>query len=363
MSPFPRPDYGTLRRYDPERTPVRLDLSDNTNLWGPHPEALERIRSASADDVARYPELYADALREAVSERFDVEADCVTTGAGSDDVLDSAFRVVSAAGGRVAFTAPTFSMIEPFARMNGLEPIAVPWPEAESDPERLLRGLPDLVYVCRPNNPTGGSATRTWLEGLLAARGADGPLVIVDEAYADFAGETVLPLAAVTSRFLVARTASKAYGLAGLRCGFAVGKPETVLEVDKSRGPYKVSRLAAEAAAAAVLDRSGWMAERVAECIEERERLRRALEGRGHRVLPSWANFLLFAAPGGEARRAARAFREVGVGVRPFSGIPDFGEGLRVTVGPRTMMIDFLDALDGVCDFRASTTDTAAEAS
>jgi histidinol-phosphate aminotransferase len=83
VSPFPRDDYRGLRRYDPERSPVRIDLSDNTNLWGTHPAALDRIRAASTDDLARYPELYADELREAVSIRFGVDPECVTTGAGS----------------------------------------------------------------------------------------------------------------------------------------------------------------------------------------------------------------------------------------------------------------------------------------
>jgi histidinol-phosphate aminotransferase len=342
---MPRRDWEALRRYDPERAPVRLDLSDNTNLWGTHPEALERVRSATVDDLARYPSLYADTLRDAVGERFDVDPACVTTGAGSDDVLDSAFRAAYAPGGRVAFAAPTFSMIEPFAIMNGMEPIATPWSEAEEDPEALLRCAPDVVYVCRPNNPTGASLTRAWIDDLLAARGPGGPLVVVDEAYADFVGETLLAEAPGLSNVLVARTASKAYGLAGMRCGYAVASPEVALEVEKSRGPYKVATLASEAAAAAVLDRSGWMAGCVRTCVDNRTRLRAELERRGHRTLDSTANFLLFAAPTGAARPDALLLRSAGVGVRPFSGIPEIEEGLRVTVGPWELMEEFLEVL------------------
>src|SRR5690606_9291706 len=95
MTPFPRGDYRALARYEPDRRPVEVDLSDNTNLCGTHPAALERIRAASTDDLARYPELYADVLRDAVAERFGVDPECVTTGAGSDDVLDSAFRAAA----------------------------------------------------------------------------------------------------------------------------------------------------------------------------------------------------------------------------------------------------------------------------
>jgi histidinol-phosphate aminotransferase len=346
MSPFPRLDYAALRRYDPERAPVALDLSDNTNLWGTHPGALERVRAATPDDLARYPTLYADPLREAVAERFGVPREAVTTGAGSDDVLDSAVRASFAPGARMTYAAPTFSMVEPFARMNGLAATGVPWPEVEEDPTPLLAGDPDLVYVCRPNNPTGGFTGRAWIDALLAARGDGGPLIVVDEAYADFAEETLLPEATDIPRLLVARTASKAYGLAGMRCGYAVGAPDVALEIEKSRGPYKVARLAAEAAAVAGRDEEGWLPGVIEQTLENRTRLTHALEERGYPPLPSRANFLLMPAPTGSARPDALALREAGIGVRPFAGIPDLGEGLRVTIGPWTMMEAFLSVLD-----------------
>ena len=346
MSPFPRDDYRELRRYDPERSPVRIDLSDNTNLWGTHPAALDRIRAASNDDLARYPELYADELRAAVSLRFGVDPECVTTGAGSDDVLDSAYRAVYAPGATMSYAAPTFSMVEPFARMNGMTSRAVAWPEALANPEALLADAPDLVYVCRPNNPTGSLAPLDWVERLLELRGDSGPLVVVDEAYADFAGVTLLPRAPELPRLLVARTTSKAYGLAGLRCGFAVGAPEVALEIEKSRGPYKVSGLAAAAAAVAVRDEERWMEGVVRTCVANRARLHDELVARGMRPMESHANFILFRAPTGDARADAGTLRAAGIGVRPFTDIPGIEQGLRVTVGPWESMEAFLTALD-----------------
>lgn len=346
MTPFPRSDYDIIRRYDPERTPVRLDLSDNTNLWGTHPGALERIREASTDDLARYPELYADELRSAVSDRFDVPVESVTTGAGSDDVLDSTFRAAWGTGAHIAYAAPTFSMVEPFARMNGLGTRAISWQDADEDPSLLLADDPALVYVCRPNNPTGHLTPRAWIDRLLEERGPNGPLVIIDEAYADFAGDSVISAAPEIPNLLVARTTSKAYGLAGMRCGFAVGTPEVALAVDKSRGPYKVAGLAAAAGAAAVRDDEAWLCGVIESCLENRARLAGELEKRGLRPLVSAANFILCAAPTGTAGADAVALRKENVGVRPFSGVPELGEGLRVTVGPWEMMEDFLDALD-----------------
>ncbi len=346
MTPFPREDFRALTRYAPDRRPVSVDLSDNTNQWGTHPAALERIHSATVDDLARYPELYADKLRDAVSARFGVARDCVTTGCGSDDVLDSSFRAAWQPGGFVSYAAPTFSLIEPFAHVNAMRAHPVPWPEALERPERLLEDGPALVYVCRPNNPTGEMTPVAWVERLLGLAAEAGPLVILDEAYADFAGESMVARAPAHPRLLVARTLSKAYGLAGLRVGFAVGAPETVLEVEKSRGPYKITRLGADAAAAALTDTDGWMAATVTECVENRGRLAAALEARGMPPRPSHANFLLIRAPSGSARQDALALRERGVAVRPFTGIPDMGDGLRVTVGPWPMMETFLAALD-----------------
>lgn len=357
MTPFPRDDYRALTRYEPDREPVEIDLSDNTNLWGTHPAALARIRAAATDDLARYPELYADVLRDAVADRFGVPADCVTTGAGSDDVLDSAFRAASGPGRVVAYASPTFSMVEPLARMNGMGPHAVPWADALADPATLLEHDPAVVYVCRPNNPTGEVAPASWLEALLELVGerseggsSSAPLVILDEAYADFAEDTWIARGAETPRLLVARTASKAYGLAGLRCGFGVATPETALEIEKSRGPFKVARLTAEAVAAAVRDEKGWMAGIVEEARANRERLHAELASRGLDPVGSQANFILFRAPSGAAAKDVRVLRQHGIGVRPFTGIAGMGEGLRVTIGPWTLMERFLDGLDALLE-------------
>ena len=348
MTGFPRADYEALRRYDPGRSPVDVDLSDNTNLWGTPPAALEALRSAQVDDLARYPTLYADELRDAVAARFDVDPSCVTTGVGSDDVLDSTWRASFRSGGSVTYPAPTFSMVEPFCVMNGLEARPVPWEQAEREPARLLDGDATLVYVCRPTNPTGALLSDAWLDELLKQRGEDGPLILVDEAYADFAGTSWIGRAASESGLLVTRTFSKAFGLAGLRCGFGVGRAETVEAVDKSRGPYKVGGLVAKAAAAALRDADGWVASTVEAALLERARLQSALDEKGIRHLPSFANFVMIEAPGGDAANAASALRSRGVGVRPFTGVPEFGEGLRVTVGPQPLMDTFLEAFESI---------------
>ena len=189
---FPRPDYAALSPYDPGRSPVALDLSDNTNLWGPHPAAFEIVRAASHQALSRYPSVYGNRLKEAVGQRFGVAPENVTTGCGSDDLLDSAFRAAVEPPGRMSYPEPTFSMVHVFARMNGLRGTPVPWTDAVEDPETLLSGRPDLVYVCRPNNPTGGSPGKAWILELLQAGGPEGPVIVVDEACADYAEDDLV---------------------------------------------------------------------------------------------------------------------------------------------------------------------------
>jgi histidinol-phosphate/aromatic aminotransferase/cobyric acid decarboxylase-like protein len=184
------------------------------------------------------------------------------------------------------------------------------------------------------------------LEGAAALADAGAGIVVLDEAYADFAGTDETARAAASERLLVLRTFSKAYGLAGLRIGYAVGPARLIRELEKARGPYKVGGLA-EAAALAVLrqDRT-WVQQRTAEAVRTRERLARELNDRGLRPLPSAANFLLVPVPG--AGDVARRLREAGVAVRAFGALPHLGDALRVTVGPWPMLERFLAALDAL---------------
>jgi histidinol-phosphate aminotransferase len=356
---FPREDYAPLALYTTERDPVEVDLSDNTNQWGAHPGALRAVREASERHLIRYPDFYSDALRQAAANRWGVGPGNICTGAGSDHILDSAFRACAVAGGTISYAAPTFIMVEYFARANGHSTRRHTWAQALADPQALLHGDPALVYVCRPNNPTGFMAPKKWLHQLLDAAGPDGPLVLVDEAYGDFAppGENVTQEAAGRPRLLVVRTLSKAYGLAGLRVGVGVASPEVALEIEKSRGPYMVSSVAEAAAVEVLRDEEGWVDRTVTECLENRERLVDALRARGLSPLPSAANFVMVPVAEGCALRYAAALRKRGVAIRPFPAMPDIGDGIRVTVGPWPLMERFLKTLDEVmgADARADS--------
>ena len=347
MTPFPRPAYAPLTLYAPDRRPIDLDLSDNTSRYGPHPAALRTLHGAEPEALTRYPAVYADPLRRAVSERFGVPPECVATGCGSDGLLDSVFRAAGEPGERISYPVPTFSMVEIFARMNGMEPAPKVLPTG-GELSALLEPAPALVYLCRPNNPTGKVIPRAGVEALIEAVGDDGPLIVVDEAYADFADDDFLEGAAASSRMIVIRTFSKAYGLAGLRVGFAVGAAEVILEVEKSRGPYKVSRLGETAAARALRDEEGWIPKVVAGVRAERGRLGAALEARGWAPRDSGANFLLLPLPERRASEVVAALREQRVAVRPFPNLPGIGDAIRISLGRGRDTDRFLSAFDEV---------------
>jgi len=318
-----------------------IELGDNTNLFGVPPAALAVLRAASGDDAARYPSAQADALRAALADYAGVRPEEIVTGCGSDDVIDSAFRAFAAPGERVAFPDPTFTMLPAFARVNGLTPVAVPLTrEGDLDADAMLASGARILYLCSPNNPTGGAFARERIERVLdRARG----LVVLDEAYAEFAGGEWIRESARRENLLVVRTLSKAFGLAGLRIGYAAGPVALVREVMKARGPYKVGALAERAAVAALRTDREWVRSRAADAVAARARFAAALPSLGLAALPSAAHFVLVPVP--DATAAAEALRARGLSVRPFRALTGIGDALRITAGPWPLMESALAAL------------------
>jgi histidinol dehydrogenase len=341
---LPRLPYRSLDLYDPGRPPVEVDLSANTNLWGGCPPALEALAEAASPTT--YPTPYAEELKSAIAGAWDLSPSQVVTGCGSDDLIDSALRAFCEPGAVVAFPAPTFPMADVFARMNDAEPRPVPMGPDGTLTEDALRALAaaDVVYLCRPNNPTGAETPRSQVEELLGrARG----LVLLDEAYGEYAGESLLEPALAAGRAVVLRTFSKAYGLAGLRVGYALGPEPLVRIIERSRGPYKVGGSAERAAIAAIREGGDWVADIVRQTVLNREALATALRARGLHVAPSHANFLLVSADHrGWARAVRTALLERGILVRAFPDLDGVGDAVRVTVGPEPVLKRFLAALD-----------------
>ena len=335
-----------------ENSDAVLDLSDNTNLWGTPPAAAAALRE-SAMAISRYPSPYSAELKRALAAYVGWSDAGVVTGCGSDDVLDASMRAFAERGDTIAFSTPTFSMIPVFARVNGLRPIAVPFRDAslDIDAEQLVDSRAKLIYVCAPNNPTATTVSRAALEYVIER--APG-IVILDEAYAEFAPAVNIDLAAQSSRVLVTRTLSKAFGLAGLRVGYGVGHQSLTGAVERARGPYKVTA-AGERAALAALDDGraalGWVRDHARLAIAARDQLLHSLRELGMQPLPSSANFVLVPHP--RATAIARQLRARGVIVRVVADLPRspsplaVGEGyaLRIGVGPSPAMTRLIGAL------------------
>ncbi|HUH13627.1 MAG TPA: histidinol-phosphate transaminase, partial [Longimicrobiales bacterium] len=351
-----RAAYAGIDLYDPGRFPTAVDLSDNTSRFGMSPAAARVLASLDPEHVTRYPSVFAAELKETLAEALGLAPENIATGCGSDDLIDSAVRAFAEPGEMLAYPEPTFGMVPTFGRMNALRPVPVPWRlDAGLDAEALLATRARITYVCRPNNPTGTLAERSAVERL--ERDTPG-VVLVDEAYADFAGDDMAAWAASSRRAIVLRTFSKAYGLAGLRVGWAVGPAPLIRELEKSRGPYKVGGPAAAAAVAAVREDATWLTDVLRRTRENRERLAAALRERGLFPLPSAANFLLVPLPAPlRAGTVAGALRRRGVQVRPFPALAGIGDALRVSVGPWEQMEAFLGALAGALEQASVNTD------
>lgn len=337
IAPAPRRTLTSIARYVPTRPPCAIDLTDNTSLFGVSPAVGRLIAAPPSAAITRYPSPYADALREALSAEVGVPITNLVTGAGSDDVLDAAVRALGEPGDVFAYCPPTFSIVASFARANGLVPVA-----CELSVDALVRSRARIVYLCSPNNPTGAALPPGFVDEVLARTGA---VVILDEAYVDFAkGPSRAAEATGRERLLVVRTMSKAFGLAGLRVGWAAGSEHLIGEIEKTRGPYKVGGLAERAAVAALTEDRAWVADRIAESNALRERLIAELRARGFAPLPTQANFVLVPVAL-SAELVATRMREHGVSVRAFPGLSGIGEAVRISVGPWEMLAPCLEAL------------------
>lgn len=347
-----RSAYSTIELYDPGRTRIGVDLSDNTNLFDPHPSVAQALRNVRPEQVSRYPSVYANTLRAEIAALHGVEPENVSTGGGLDGVIDAAVRAFCEPGDRVAYPDPTFGMVSLFAQMNGVEPQPVPLNhDLDINADAIAATGASLTYICNPNNPTGKPVNAASLARLAEAAAG---VVLLDEAYADFAGDRVDTTSALPSNALRLRTLSKAYGLAGLRVGYAIGPVDLVREIEKSRGPYKITASAEAAAVALLRTGKAWVADVIAQTVQNRERLILELSRRGLNPLESATNFVLVplqadnGQPDNPAKMLGAALKVRGVAVRVFPSLPQIGPAIRVTVGPWRMMERFLAELDAV---------------
>jgi histidinol-phosphate aminotransferase len=331
-----------LTAFTGDREPAAVDLADNTNLFGAPPSSLRALQSATSETITRYPGIDSRRLREALADYAGVSPAEIITGCGSDDVLDSTMRAFGEPGSALAYSDPTFTMVPVFATVNGLDPIAVSFtPDHDLNAEALLAPRARITYVCAPNNPTGVPPSPHAVESVLER--ASG-IVIVDEAYFEYTGVSYVSRIGSHDRLIIARTLSKAFGMAGFRIGYGIASRPLIRELEKARGPYKTNGPGEAAAVAALTHDVPWVRENVRQVTDLRERVINELRSRGFDPIPSVANFVLV--PVTDARSLAAACRAHGVVVRPMPALRGIGDAVRITIGPWSMMTPALDALD-----------------
>ena len=263
----------------------------------------------------------------------------MSVGNGGDELIELCFRAFVGAGETVAYPTPTYPLLEPLCRVHEARPSTHPTEQAWELPPSLGADPSRLKFIVNPNSPTGAQFDRTEVEAVVAASPG---VVVIDEAYVDFAPYSCLPLLEQFANVLLLRTFSKSYALAGMRIGYALGSPELIEALDSVKDSYNVDRLAIVAAVAAIEDEEHHR-RIVDEVVSNREELSTSLAGLGFELMPSSTNFV-FARPPRPAHKLVAALRERKILVRHYDREPIAG-WVRITVGTRDQHAALLSAL------------------
>ena len=356
MSGRPRAVVDGLPQYKPGKSAAQAEeehqiveaikLASNEISYGPLPS----VASAIADHIVsatRYPDHRGLELRDALATRLGVDLDQVTVGCGSVGLLQQLFLAYVDAGDEVVYPWRSFEVHPVFSAIADASAVTVPLDGQQFDLDAVADAVTPatkLVILSTPNNPTGTVCTTAEILALLERVPSD-VVVVIDEAYREFVTDPTVedPIATILPRYanaVVFRTFSKAYGLANLRVGYAIGHPDVIGALDKVALPFLVNGLAQVAALASLTDEAaGELAARVDEVIAERERVADALEAAGWAVTRGQANFVWMPV-GPDAVPLCQRLEAAGVVTRPFEG-----EGIRVTIGSPAENDRFLAAI------------------
>jgi histidinol-phosphate aminotransferase len=347
-----------LESYTPEKTienaakqyglsPADIvKLNFNENLYMPRAKLVVLLKEVADEcDVRLYPQEEEEKLREAITEYLTLPQGCVDVGNSSDEVMDRITRLFLEKGDLAVTFAPTFSVFRYCAKYQGAEYVAVPLQkEFKLDVKAMREAFtPEakLLYLCSPNNPTGNQFGQDAVEALIEEFPG---IVLVDEAYGEYADYSVIPLIDKYENLVVLRTFSKAFGLAGLRLGYAVANPLLARAINKIPAPYAIN-IVTLTMGRKLLENVGVMRAAVAALKAERGKLINALnEIRGVEAFDSRANFVLF--------NTAKPFEDVyvnmlkrGLVIKKLGKLLEYENCLRATIGLPDMNAKLLKAL------------------
>ncbi len=328
-----RPAIAQMTGYTPGEqprpgTPI-IKLNTNENPYPPSPLALEVLRSLDSEWLRRYPTPYANDMRQAVSEVLAVPIEWIMVGNGSDDLLNVIIRAGAEPRRPVVYPTPTYVLYPTLAAMQGAEVVEIPYgDDLQLQIAPLVAAQGAVTLIASPNSPTAHVVSLADLRTLAAQ--VTGVLVI-DEAYVDFADETALSLVQEFHHVIVVRTLSKGYSLAGLRLGFAIAHPDLLSGLFKVKDSYNVDAIACLVGAAAMRDQA-YKDECIAKIKASRSQLAADLQQLNFKVWDSQTNFLLTQPRDQDAATLYQTLKDRQILVRHFnhSGLAD---KLRITVG------------------------------
>ncbi len=350
MSRYFRPAIAAMQGYIPGEQPKPgtriLKLNTNENPYPPSPEAIAVLRNFDPERLRRYPHPYAEEFRQAISDGLGVPRDWIMVGNGSDDILNLLIRACAEGGDRrVVYPMPTYVLYRTLAAMQPADVVEIPYGANNALPiEALIAAQGAVTFIASPNSPSGHLVSNADLRQLASRLSG---VLVVDEAYVDFAEGSALELVREFDNVVISRTLSKGYSLAGLRLGFGIGQPAVLEGLFKVKDSYNIDAIACAVGAAAMRDQAykNDCAERVKAA---RSQLAIDLKQLGFSVPnDQQANFLLVTPPHPDQLNAEAiylALKERGILVRYFkhSGLE---QQLRITVGTPDQNQTLLEAL------------------
>ena len=333
MSSYFRPNIDAMAGYTPGEQPKPgsgiLKLNTNENPYPPSPAAMDVLRNFDGEWLRRYPNPFADDFRHAVSDVLNIPMDWVIVGNGSDEILNVVLRSCAEHNRRVVYPTPTYVLYQTLAQMQPAEIKEVPYGENNQLPiDELVAANGAVTFIASPNSPSGHVVSNNDLRQLASRLSG---VLLVDEAYVDFADASALPLVREFENVIISRTLSKGYSLAGLRLGFGVANPTLLSGLFKVKDSYNIDAIACAVGAAAMRDQTYKN-----DCAEKvkasRTTLTHDLKQLGFEVQESQTNFLLATPPNRNAEVIYLALKERGILVRYFKH-SDLNQKLRISVG------------------------------
>lgn len=346
MSRFLSPRLEHLKPYVPGEQPDGsrrvIKLNTNENPYPPSPRVVEAITAKEVTDLRLYPDTGAAALRQAAADRYGIEANCVICGNGSDEVLSLAFQAFCMESS-ARFADVTYAFYKVWADLYEVSSHIIPLEEDFSLDPTAYWNAGETCFIANPNAPTGKALPRSDIEEILR-RNPDN-VVVVDEAYVDFGGESCVPLITKYPNLLVVQTLSKSRGLAGARIGLGMADPALIDDLNRVRGsfhPYNLNRLSILAGTAALQD-AAYFEKTVAAITATRDKTRLALLELGCTVPESSTNFLFVKLPGVKGKTVLEQLKQRDILVRWWDH-PRICDYTRVSIGTPEEMEAFVAA-------------------